>query len=165
MLLIHAGNSCFFADAPGTATRDGSVSSYKRDPGTGELTLVGTIPTGIDPRSIVLDPSGKFAYVTSRYEVWAYRINAETGVLSLAGSFQAILDGGPTPGRHFTKSIAVDAAGRFLFVGTTPDVPSGGMAYYITALSINPETGALRPVGTPVETLNDPRSIVTNAAP
>jgi 6-phosphogluconolactonase (cycloisomerase 2 family) len=150
--------------APGDFTQPGSVSSYKRDPGTGQLTLVGTTPSGIDPGSIVVDPSGTFAYVTSVHEIWAYRINAATGVLSFFGSFLAI-GGGTIPGLHFPVSIAVDAAGRFLFVGTTPDLYFGGMAYYIAVLSIDPETSVLRQVGTPVETQPDPISIVTIAAP
>ena len=62
----------------------GSVSIYAINAMTGALASIGTIAAGTGPVSIVVDPSGKFAYVTNSgsNDVSMYPIDATTGALT-----------------------------------------------------------------------------------
>lgn len=97
---------------------DNTVAAYTVNASTGVLTAVGApVPVGgFNPRSVSVDPSGKFVYVANydvanygSANVSAYSINATTGALTaLAGSpFTA----GANPG-----SVTVDPSGKFLYV-------------------------------------------------
>jgi 6-phosphogluconolactonase (cycloisomerase 2 family) len=61
---------------------------YTINAGSGALTSKGTIPAGLSPISIAIDPSGKFAYVANfdSHNVSMYRIDAATGALTLIGT-------------------------------------------------------------------------------
>jgi len=62
-----------------------SVSQYTINPSTGALTVVGAaVLAGNSPRSVTVDPSGKFAYTANfaSNNVSLYSINAGTGVLT-----------------------------------------------------------------------------------
>src|ERR1019366_6027612 len=72
---------------------DGSISAFSIDPGTGALTPVGGSPfsAGINPASMVVDPTGHFAYAspttyTTGYLGYAtilgFSINSSTGALT-----------------------------------------------------------------------------------
>ena len=83
---------------------------------TGALTSTGTIngncPGLCFPSSVVVDPSGKFAYVASGgggfpYNVEMYTINATTGALTSIGTIAAGTD---------PVSVAVDPSGKFAYV-------------------------------------------------
>jgi 6-phosphogluconolactonase len=67
---------------------EGSVSMYTVDATTGGLTPSGTIATELSPTSIVIHPSGKFAYVTNSgsNRVSMYSIDSTTGTLTLIGT-------------------------------------------------------------------------------
>jgi len=54
----------------------------------GTLTSNGTVPAGLSPTSIAIDPSGKFAYVANAgsNNVSMYSIDAATGALTLIGT-------------------------------------------------------------------------------
>src|ERR1019366_5075891 len=79
-------------------TYDGSISAFTIDPEGGALTPVSGSPfaAGINPRSVVVDPTGHFAYVSSTtyttgYSSYAtilsYAVDASTGALTpLSGS-------------------------------------------------------------------------------
>ena len=58
------------------------------DGGNGALTPVATYATGQTPRSVTVDPSGKFVYVANSSGtagVWAYAIDGSTGALARYG--------------------------------------------------------------------------------
>jgi 6-phosphogluconolactonase (cycloisomerase 2 family) len=127
----------------------GSVSMYAINATTGALTSLGTIATGTmiaesSSNSIVVDPSGAFAYVTNSgsNNVSMYSINATTGVLTSGG----LIDAGTTP-----LSVAVDPTGKFAYVTNNG---SNDVSMY----TINGTTGALTPVGT-IATEQSPTSI------
>jgi 6-phosphogluconolactonase (cycloisomerase 2 family) len=118
------------------------------------------VSTPIFPRTIAIDPAGKFLYATisSSYtgpsnSVFAYSINA------LDGSLTAI------PGSPFTAgenpvSAAVDASGRFLFVTNNANSASGNS---VSAFSIDYSTGALTAVpGSPFSTAPFPAPVATD---
>jgi 6-phosphogluconolactonase (cycloisomerase 2 family) len=117
----------------------GSVSMYAINATTGDLTSLGTIATGTmiaesSSNSIVVDPTGAFAYVTNSgsNNVSMYSINATTGVLTSGG----LIDAGTTP-----LSVAVDPAGKFAYV---VNFNSNDVSMY----TINATTGALTSIGT-----------------
>jgi 6-phosphogluconolactonase (cycloisomerase 2 family) len=127
----------------------GSVSMYAINVTTGALTSLGTIATGTmiaesSSNSIVVDPTGAFAYVTNSgsNNVSMYSINATTGVLTSGG----LIDAGTTP-----LSVAVDPTGKFAYV---TNFSSNDISMY----TINATTGALTPVGT-IATEQSPTSI------
>ncbi len=130
----------------------GSVSMYAINATTGALTSLGTIATGTmiaesSSNSIVVDPTGAFAYVTNSgsNNVSMYSINATTGVLTSGG----LIDAGTTP-----LSVAVDPTGKFAYV---TNFSSNDISMY----TINATTGALTPVGT-IATEQSPTSIAVH---
>ncbi len=118
----------------------GSVSAYTINATTGALTSTGTIngvcPGLCAPWSVVVDPSGKFAYVAdqgsfSPTNVSMFTINTTTGALTSIGTIAA---GGRA------VSVAVDRSGKFAYV-TNSD--SNDVSMY----TINGCTGALTSIG------------------
>jgi 6-phosphogluconolactonase len=133
---------------------DGSVAMYTINATTGALTSTGTIngncPGLCLPTSVVVDPSGKFAYVASGggvspYNVEMYTINVITGALTSTGTIAT----GTGP-----ASVAVDPSGKFAYVTNSG---SNDVSMY----SINATTGALASTGT-VATGTDPVSIAVD---
>lgn len=73
-----------------------SIVSYRIDPATGKLTLVGHTPSGgRQPRNFALDPSGRFLYAAHQKSgnVVGFRVDPATGGLSPIG-FELMI---PTP--------------------------------------------------------------------
>ena len=130
----------------------GSVSAYTINPTTGTLTSVGTIqapcapppsPGSCAPWSVVIHPSGKFAYVANEggfapTSVSAYTINATTGALTLIGTAAA-------GGRAI--AVAVHPSGKFAYVA---DASHGfpGENDNVSMYTVNATTGALASIGT-----------------
>ena len=56
-------------------------------PGTGKLTYVTSYPTEEQPRSLRIDPTGKYLVVTGEKsdQISTYRIDGSTGTLTLIG--------------------------------------------------------------------------------
>jgi len=93
-----------------SAGRPGTVSGYRIDRKTGALTPVPGSPFagGDVPRSVTVDPTGQFAYVTNDYSntISGYRIDRKTGALTPVPGSPSVGDGGPL-------SVAVDPTGQF----------------------------------------------------
>jgi len=120
---------------------DGSVTIYAINATTGALTSTGTIngncPGLCFSSSVVVDPSGKFAYVASGggevpYNVGTYTVDATTGALTSTGTIAAGTD---------PASVAVDPSGKFAYV-----VNSGSND--VSMYTIDATTGALTSTGT-----------------
>ena len=81
-----------FLDSSGFSQQNGFVSAYTIDPQTGALAQVGlALPGGINPTSIVADPTGHFVYASSTTSTTAtpgyatilsFAINGSTGELT-----------------------------------------------------------------------------------
>jgi 6-phosphogluconolactonase (cycloisomerase 2 family) len=117
------------------------ISAYTLDDDTGALTPVNNSPfaTGDGPLSLVIDPTGNFAYVNNvddspGGDISGYTINTSTGAL--------------TP---MTGSPFLSGSGAFALV----IAPSGKFGYVlqpsteITIFSIDPTTGIPKVVGSP----------------
>jgi YVTN family beta-propeller protein len=131
---------------------DGSVAMYTINATTGALTSTGTIngncPGSCFPSSMVVDPSGKFAYVASGgfvasgggpvpSNVGIYTVNATTGALTSIGTI-AVAAGTDT------VSVAVDPSGKFAYV-VNGIVGSAGN---VSMFAINATSGAFTSIGT-----------------
>lgn len=122
---------------------DTTIRAFSIDRSTGELSEIAGSPysvpttTGTASRAVA-GKDGQFLFVGSAKsgEVWVYEISATTGALTLVA-------GSPFTVQHTfvaADSLAVDASGRFLYVGQVD--PARG----IMAFTIDPSTGALTQV-------------------
>jgi 6-phosphogluconolactonase len=129
-----SGKFAYATDAVGEVGNSSSVSMYTINATTGALASIGTIAAGTDPFSVVVDPAGKFAYVTSlgSNDVSMYTIDATTGALASIGTIAA--GTGPV-------SVVVDPSGKFAYVA---NFNSNDVSMY----TINATTGALTSIGT-----------------
>jgi 6-phosphogluconolactonase (cycloisomerase 2 family) len=129
------------------ATGTAAVTVFNPSPGGGSsnsLTLT-IVAGGINPQSIAVDPTGKFAYVASEGcpdafegDVSIYAINATTGALTSIGSPVATGDFG-------AHSVTVDPSGKFAYVANDG---AGDTSGSVSMYSINTTTGVLTSIGT-----------------
>jgi len=129
---------------PEVNTNNGNVSMYAINSTSGTLEALGTIATGMYPRSVAVDPSGKFAYVANcgdfernQGDVAMYAINGTTGTLTSMGTIVA----GSCP-----LSIGLHPSGKFAYAANTgrdggPDIE--GVSMY----TINATAGTLTSLG------------------
>jgi len=123
-----------------------SVTTFRRDPATGELTAAGTVPTsekltgpvdGVTTSEIICHPNGKWLYVSSRGDdiIAVYAI-ADDGSLTLTENAPA--------GVQIPRGMGMDPSGKWLVVGGQKD-------NRLTTLKIDQTTGKLTPSGSTVE--------------
>jgi 6-phosphogluconolactonase (cycloisomerase 2 family) len=143
-ITIHpTGKFLYVANAN---SKSNNISGYTINTATGGLTAMSGSPfqADFDTRALVIDPTGKFLYAAnaSSNDVSAYTIDSATGVLTqITGSPFALPGGASVP-----QSLAIDPAGKFVFVGDTASSD-------ICVFSTNSATGALTVVtGSPFNT-------------
>jgi DNA-binding beta-propeller fold protein YncE len=118
-----------------------NLSVFQIDPSTGALTEIGQASTTGFPSSVRVAPSGAHLFVANDIindSIETFAIDAATGLLVWAGRV-------PTGGKG-SHAIAVDAFGRYLYVGSHFDrdgYHSGPVATY----AIDAATGLLTPRG------------------
>jgi len=119
----------------------GSMSAFSINLGNGTLTEItaqgSPFPAGNGPRSIAIDPAGKFVYVGNENDstASAFTVNPSTGALT--ENTQA---GSPFNVGGAVRPITVDTSGRFVYVGRWS-------ANSLSPFSINATTGALALIG------------------
>jgi DNA-binding beta-propeller fold protein YncE len=130
----------------GAGDTAGSVSSYAINSTTGALTSTGTLqapclpppsPGSCAPVSVVVDPSGKFAFVANEggfapTSISMFTIDPTTGALTSIGIITAA---------SRAVSVAVDPTGKFVYVASESE-PSGSTGS-VSTYSINASSGAL----------------------
>lgn len=90
---------------------ENNISNYQLDSNSGLMNFVSlTTPFGLNARSIVSDPAGRFVYLTYQGSdvISIFGINPISGDLIPTGN-QAITGDGPT-------GITIDSSGKFLYV-------------------------------------------------
>ena len=134
----------------------GSVSRYSINATTGALTytgmLSGNCPGLCFPSSVAVEPSGKFAYVTSGgagfpFNVEMYTINGTTGALTSIGTIATGTD---------PAFVAVDPSGKFAYEANSG---SNDVSMY----TIEATTGVLASIGT-IAAGTDPVSVAVDPA-
>jgi YVTN family beta-propeller protein len=130
----------------GAGDTAGSLSAYTINPTSGALAYTATIqapcapppsPGSCAPWSVIVDPSGKFAYVANEggfapTSVSMYSIDATTGALTIIGTIAAA-------GR--ANSVAVDPTGKFVYL-------TNSQSDSVSMYTIDTTTGVLTPKGT-----------------
>jgi 6-phosphogluconolactonase (cycloisomerase 2 family) len=147
------GKFAYVANEGDNEGKGGNVSAYTIDPTTGALTAISGShgDAGLAPISVVVDPTGKFAYVANSISntVSGYTIDPTTGALTT-------ISGSPFTTGYFPASIAVEPTGRFAYVANFGD-------NNVSAYTINPATGALTPIsGSPFTAGSNPFSVAVN---
>jgi 6-phosphogluconolactonase (cycloisomerase 2 family) len=135
-----AGRFVYAANNYAASIGSGTVSANAINPGTGALTAIDLngatagveLITGPDPTSVIVDPTGRFVYVTHANGVTAYVIDLASGALVNASSAAA----GANP-----RSIGVEPSGRFAYV-------ANGDSRTVSVFSIDAVSGALSAVST-----------------
>lgn len=140
---IHPSGKFAYAVGDNCAldTFDGEVSIYAIDPLTGALSSTGSpAVAGVCPSSVIVDPFGRFAYVTDNSglnghqddNVAMFAINGTTGALTFIGF------AGTGMGPSF---VAVDPTGKFAYV-------TNFLSKDVSMYTIDGTTGALTSIGT-----------------
>jgi 6-phosphogluconolactonase len=128
-----SGRFAYVSNNGASATDPPTVRTYTIDSSTGALTLVNgsAVTTGASPVAIGIEPSGRFAYVTSAssLNVFGYAINAITGVLKELGD-------SPYTAAVAPNAIAFDPSGKFAYV-------TNGTSGSVTVFTISAGTGSL----------------------
>jgi 6-phosphogluconolactonase len=145
----------YVLNAGNIAWGDGTISSYTVNSCTGDLTSTAqaTISTGSDPEDMVVDPSGRFAYVANLVSnaaddatISMYTINSSTG--GLTPTIPATV-----PTGFFPQGIGIDPAGKFVYTANSDDNT-------VSMFTIDPSTGLLTPTTPPtVATGSSPLSV------
>ena len=121
------------------SSSNGKISAFTIDQITGVLTLVAGSPFTAGSfslfNSLSVDPTGRFIYKTNLSgSISAFAINLATGSLTP-------IVGSPFSGELDASAVAVDQAGKFLYVANA-STSSGSVSVF----AINPTTGVLTPV-------------------
>jgi 6-phosphogluconolactonase (cycloisomerase 2 family) len=133
-LTIDASGTHLYAPvASGTTPGAVDVFTINAD---GTLTKVGSVPAGVTPVFLDIDPAAPFAYVASKNgaEVYGYSINTTTGALTALAQSPFSTGAGSEP-----QFITIDPSGKF---GYTANEGTNT----ISGFSIDLTTGVLTPV-------------------
>src|SRR5579859_6375077 len=145
-LFLYVLSSC-----PDVSCTTGSVSVFTISTATGGLVSVGTLAVGNVPQSIVIDPTGRFAYVINKGDasVSAFAIDRTTGMWNpIAGS--------PFLTGQKPSSFTVDASGKFAYV-------TNSGANNVSAYSLDSTSGALAAVpGSPFTGVANPVAVTAD---
>jgi 6-phosphogluconolactonase (cycloisomerase 2 family) len=140
IIMLSACSSSKRQTAYVTTPLNNGVTAFRVNTNTGSLSQVlgSPYPTGVSPTAIRIHPSGKFAYVSNAGE--------DTISLYTIGSTGALTEVTPrTVTGDQPSDLLIDPAGQFLFT-----VNSAGNT--VSSFSIDGKSGALTPIGTPVQT-------------
>jgi DNA-binding beta-propeller fold protein YncE len=134
----------------GSHIGDSTVSAYSIGANGGLTPVTGSpIAAGVAPRSVAVDPTGKFAYVANLvdHNVSAYSIGTNGALTPVTGS--------PFAAERGPFSVAVDPTSKFAYVANSGD-------NNVSAYSIG-TNGALTPVtGSPFAAERGPRSVAVD---
>lgn len=165
-IAIDAGKFAYVANYNSNSLSAFSIASgvlsALPDVDAGTLGTQTSIATGTTPDAVVVHPSGKFVYVanhgsgTSAGSISAYSIDA-SGALSAIDADQAAGNQPTIATQNGPRALVIDPTGAYLYVANES-------SNTISAYSINPTTGALISIGTPLATGTTPYSIAMNPA-
>jgi 6-phosphogluconolactonase (cycloisomerase 2 family) len=148
---IHPiGNMAFVAGANGASP--GSVSSVRIDGASGQLVGGGEAPASVHPTAAVIDPGGKFVYVTGHdsNDISEYAIDPSTGALSLVDNLLTRV--GPSSLAIVAGPHAQTWTPRFVHVANAGSND-------VSAFRVDPASGALTSAGPAVAAGTAPASL------
>lgn len=129
-------------NGPTPTNGSGIVSVFAVNPVTGLLTAKSSVSAGVNPKQIIVHPTGKFVYVANEGSrtVSMFAVNPATGALTAIGDAEA-------KGRR--SVLAVHPNGKFVYVPEGSNVV-GTQVYGTNAVStfaVNQATGELSAKG------------------
>jgi 6-phosphogluconolactonase len=137
---ISSNGKFLYTANQNSGSGSGSVSAFTINPTSGALTPIAGSPFGAgdSPEYAVVDPKGKFIYVTNNgsNNVSAYKI-ASSGALTPVTGSPFATDLGPV-------GVTTDPLGKFVYVANGGLYDNG--ANDVSAYTIDKRTGALTPV-------------------
>jgi hypothetical protein len=123
---------------------------------TGGLVQISTspVPAGRSPQDIALTPDRRFLYVTNQQNDTISAFSVGTTNVDTGNGLLTRISGSPFPVGSSPTALAIDTAGRFLYVANS------GMGE-ISAMSIDSATGLLtRVAGSPFVITTAPKDLV-----
>lgn len=177
---IDPSGKFVYASNYDTDRNQNGIAAFTIDASSGRLSEVAGSPyhVGMEylipsaPYPVTIDPSGKFVYMgtggtffcavlvpcTSEFEpgkIWAYTIDAATGVLSAVAGSPFAIDNEPL-------SITIDPSGKAAYVLSKG---SDGRGNWIVAYTLNAATGALTQIGSYPQGNNPVALVIAGTAP
>ncbi len=138
-LAAQSAQPVFLFSLEGKGVPTGTIHVYSVNPSTGAITEVPGSPfnAGLIPNQLVVDPTGRFVYVTNEQsgDITALSVDPSTGALT-------DLPGSPFPIGAQPVTAAVDPTGRFLYVFATK-VSSSVDQEFLYKFTIDSSTGVL----------------------
>jgi 6-phosphogluconolactonase len=133
------------SDIAAAGTAAVTVFNPAPDGGSSNISTFTITTGGVGPKAIIVDPTGKFAYVANEGcglsalgNVSMYTINPSTGILASVGPPVFTNDEGG-------RSVTVDPSGKFAYVANWGE---GDTAGSVSMYTINAMTGILMSIGT-----------------
>jgi 6-phosphogluconolactonase (cycloisomerase 2 family) len=135
-----AGKHLYVPVANGSAA--GAVQVFTID-ADGTLAPVGSTPAGVTPVFLDIEPTGRFAYVSSAAgaEVYGYSINATTGALTALPQSPYSTGAGSRP-----QFITIDPSGKFGYTANEGSANISGFAIQSTGV-LTPVPSSPMPAG------------------
>jgi 6-phosphogluconolactonase (cycloisomerase 2 family) len=128
------GKFLFVVNGDGQTNLANTLTSFKIDQATGDLTKVAAYATGNNPWASVVDPTGQFVYVRCAGSISAFSLDGSSGVLTPLATPSI-------PTAAGTGDVLIHPSGQYLFtVGRASD--------QLQVFNLDATTGALSPNGT-----------------
>ncbi len=117
-----------------------NLSAFSIDQSSGALTWIANYSLGNQPQRVVVDPTGRFLYVTvylasEGTEVAVFSIDSSTGVLTKMTS--DVIDGGNAAVDSGVMGIAMHPSGKFLYL----TFYNNSTGILVQAITLNTSTG------------------------
>ena len=133
----------FLLEGKGVPT--GTIHVFTVNPSTGAITEVAGSPfnAGLTPNQLVVDPTGRFLYVTNQQseDITAFSVDSSSGVLTE-------LPGSPFPIGGAPVTSGIDPTGRFFYVFAM-NIMNGSLWEFLYEFTIDDVTGVLTAASTP----------------
>jgi 6-phosphogluconolactonase (cycloisomerase 2 family) len=133
----------FMLEGKGVPT--GTIHVFSVNSSTGAITEVAGSPfnAGLIPNQLVVDPTGRFVYVTNEQseDITAFSVDPSSGALTELPGSPFPIGGGPV-------TSADDPTGRFFYVFAT-NIMNGALWEFLYEFTIDDVTGVLTPASLP----------------
>ncbi|HEU4635457.1 MAG TPA: beta-propeller fold lactonase family protein [Edaphobacter sp.] len=129
---------------------DSTIQQFAVETDSGKLTSKNTYPTGSHPTALAIDPTGKFLYVTFKYQPGYSDANPGPGGVDIFPVSSDYSLGTPTVQRVGNNPVGVTYTNfnNYLYViDAEPATGSSPAVGWILAFSANTTNGALTPIG------------------
>lgn len=144
-LAAQTSRPTFLFRMEGKGVPTGTIHVFTVNSSTGAITEVAGSPfnAGLTPNQLVVDPTGRFLYVTNQQseDITAFSVDPSTGALTE-------LPGSPFPIGGAPVTSGIDPTGRFFYVFAT-NIVNGSLWEMLCEFTIDDVTGVLTAASNP----------------